>query len=180
MTSGLILGPAFKMAESSSVSEGDFSSALAESLESFTHKSLKPEQKECIRRIVSLSEDVLAVLPTGFGKSAIFQMIPKVFGVLHRMKTGETKEIIVAVVCPLEYIRKQQVESVRKADCGLSATTIGESEETDLEIEDGKYNIAYGSAEQWLSERWKKALQFGALHMTKVLVVDEVHTVETW
>ena len=36
-----------------------------------------------------------------------------------------------------------------------------------------------GSAEQWLSDRWRKALQFGALHQTKVLVVDEVHTVAT-
>ena len=35
----------------------------------------------------------------------------------------------------------------------------------------------FGSAQQWLSDRWRKALQFGALHQTKVLVVDEVHTV---
>ena len=55
--------------------EGDanseFSAALTASLEEFFHKALKDEQKECIRRIVSLKEDVLAILPTGFGKSVI-------------------------------------------------------------------------------------------------------------
>lgn len=44
----------------------------------------------------------------------------------------------------------------------------------------GSFNIVFGSAEQWLTDRWKKALQFGTLHCIDVLVVDEVHTVETW
>ena len=55
--------------------EGDvnseFSAVLTASLEEFFHKNLKDEQKECIRRIVSLKEDVLAILLTGFGKSVI-------------------------------------------------------------------------------------------------------------
>ena len=55
--------------------EGDvnseFSATLTASLEEFFHKALKDEQKECIRRIVSLKEDVLATLLTGFGKSVI-------------------------------------------------------------------------------------------------------------
>ena len=51
--------------------ESAFSSALNLSLQDFIHKSLKDEQKECIRRIICLKEDVLAVLPTGFGKSVI-------------------------------------------------------------------------------------------------------------
>ena len=55
--------------------EGDvnseFSAALTASLEEFFHKALKDEQKKCIGRIVSLKEDVLAILLTGFGKSVI-------------------------------------------------------------------------------------------------------------
>ena len=31
-----------------------------------------------------------------------------------------------------------------------------------------------------VSDRWRKALQFGALHQIKLLVVDKVHTVATW
>ena len=77
-------------------------------------------------------------------------------------------------------IRKQQVANINKLNCGLRAAAIGEDDETDKEIEEGDVNIVFGSAEQWLSDRWKKCLQFGSLHGTEVLVIDEVHTVETW
>ena len=38
-------------------------------------------------------------------------------------------------------------------------------------------HILFGSAKQWLSDRLRKALQFGSLYQRKILVVDEVHTV---
>ena len=78
-------------------------------------------------------------------------------------------------VGPLDYIRKQQVASIEKMDCGICAAAIGKSIQGDSEIENGKFEIMIGSAEQWLSDLWRKALPFGALHQTKVLVVDEVH-----
>ena len=49
-----------------------FLSALNASTESFVHKALKDEQIECIHRIICHGRDVLAVLPTGLGKSAIY------------------------------------------------------------------------------------------------------------
>ena len=49
----------------------EFSAALTTSLDDLIHKSLKDEQTECIRRIISLEEAVLPVHPTGFGKSVI-------------------------------------------------------------------------------------------------------------
>ena len=50
-------------------------SAINASPESFVHKALKDEQIECIHRIVCHGRDVLSVLPTGLGKSAICQII---------------------------------------------------------------------------------------------------------
>ena len=44
------------------------------SLESFVHKALKDKQIECNHRIVCHGRDVLAVLPTGLGKSATCQL----------------------------------------------------------------------------------------------------------
>ncbi len=159
--------------------EDEFSSALAKALTYFKYSSLKEEQIECVRRVICFREDVLAVLPTGFGKSVIYQIIPKVLECL-RSESVATRKFVVCVVSPLQYIRKQQVENINKLNCGLRAAAIGEDDETDKEIEDGGANIVFGSAEQWFGERWKKALQFGSLHGTEVLVVDEVHTVETW
>ena len=46
-------------------------SFLNVSLQTFVHETLKDEQIECIHRIACHGRDVLAVLPTGLGKSAI-------------------------------------------------------------------------------------------------------------
>ena len=51
------------------------------------------------------------------------------------------------MVSQLELTRKQQVASLAKASCGITAAAIRESEEIDKQIEDGKYNVVYGSAE---------------------------------
>ena len=45
-----------------------FSAAFTMSLDDFIHNYLKDEQTECIRRIISLEEAVLPVLPTGLAR----------------------------------------------------------------------------------------------------------------
>ena len=98
--------------------ESEFLSALNASLAHFVHKTLKAEQVlECIRRIVCHGRDVLAVLPTGFGKNVIYQLIPKVLFNLGPTANAISKTTV-AVVSPLEYIRNQQVASIeKKMDC---------------------------------------------------------------
>ena len=83
-----------------------------------------------------------------------------------------TSKTTVAVVSLLDYIRKQQVASIEKMDCGICTAAIEESIQGNSEIENGKLNIVFGSAEQWLSDRWRKAVQFGVLHQMKVLQVE--------
>ena len=56
--------------------ESEFLSVLNASLQSFVHKTLKDEQMECIHRIAYHERDVLAVLPTGLGKSALYVLSP--------------------------------------------------------------------------------------------------------
>ena len=126
------------MAAAEGDANSEFFAALTSSLEDYIHKSLKDGQTECIRRIVCL-KDVLAVLPTGFGKSVIYQLIPKVRMKKLHPSTGFKTSVV--VVSPLEYTRKQQVENVKKEDFGITAATIGESVEVDREIETGKFSI---------------------------------------
>ena len=99
-------------------------SASSASLESFVRKTLKDEQIECIRRIVCYGRDFLAVLPTGFGKSSIYQLIPKVLFHMGCTANNATSKTIVAVFSPLQYIRKQQV-AFEKIDCGICVAVIG-------------------------------------------------------
>jgi superfamily II DNA helicase RecQ len=53
-----------------------------------------------------------ALLPTGFGKSLIYQVLPALFLELHRLLRGTIENFVVAVVSPLEYIRVQQVRKL--------------------------------------------------------------------
>ena len=53
-------------------SEDEFSAALVEALRNFYYDSLKVEQIECLQWVlICLREDILAVLPTGFGKDVV-------------------------------------------------------------------------------------------------------------
>ena len=116
----------------------------------------------------------------GIRQERLLSVDSKVLLIWAVQPTNAISKTTVAGVSPLDYIRKQQVSFIEKIDCGICAAAIGEWIQGDSEIENGKFDIMFGSAEQWLSDRWRKALQFGALHQTKVLVVDEVHTVATW
>ena len=60
-------------------------------------RELRQEQKSCIKQLFT-GEDVLAVLPTGFGKSMIFQL-------LALMK----KDSVILVICPLKSIVNDQI-----------------------------------------------------------------------
>ena len=64
---------------------------------------LKREQKQAIVSLLN-GEDVLAVLPTGFGKSMIFT----VFGIAESEKL-EGRPVSVLVICPLKSIISDQI-----------------------------------------------------------------------
>ena len=85
---------------------------------------------------------------------------PETPKVLEHLPKDEkrTVQFVVIVVSPLDYIRQQQVSNLTKSNCGVTAAAIGESEEKDQGISEGKFNVVHGSADQWLSERWKKCL----------------------
>lgn len=154
------------------ISEEQFDKALKEALEYFPGIDLKPGQAACIRRLSFYQQDVLGVLPTGYGKSLIYQILPKLFTAIWRNKYNEEKQFKIIVINPLELIRRQQVEKLVKI--GIKAATLENSQN----VSDAE--IIFGSAEQWLSESWKKELKEGCLKDVSVLVVDEAHTVETW
>ena len=83
------------MASDEAIEDGKFLSALIFSLESFVHKTLKYEEIECFHRIVYHERYVLAVLPTGFGKSAIYQFIPKVLFHMGSTANATSKTTVV-------------------------------------------------------------------------------------
>lgn len=153
-----------------------FEKALSDSLRDFVHiTQLKVEQKHCLRSLVE-KKDVFGILPTGFGKSIIFQILPRVMKVLWNLE-----RTTVLVVTPLVSIMKDQVEEMRQL--GLKAYAIGlGDEETEKELRaSADVEIIYGSPESWCSPVWSRELQDGQLGKQIVcIVVDESHAVTDW
>lgn len=133
---------------------------------------MKREQKQAIVSLLN-GEDVLAVLPTGFGKSMIFT----VFGIAESEKP-EGRPVSVVVICPLKSIILDQILQLESL-CSAAEFTPESSKKI---IEDPPIFI-YCSAEQALEERFLSALKdpHSKLHQrVAAIVVDESHTVETW
>ena len=65
---------------------------------------MKPEQEESVKEFIS-GQDVLGILPTGFGKSICYGCLPLVFDEL----LGTENKLIVVVVTPLKAIMHDQV-----------------------------------------------------------------------
>jgi superfamily II DNA helicase RecQ len=90
---------------------------------------LKPKQVHCLESVY-LEKDVLCVLPTGYGKSLIFQLLPMLLFAkstlynnvsLRGISTGAVKSIII-VVSPLNSLMSNQISRLRMS--GIRASII--------------------------------------------------------
>ena len=93
-------------------------SKLQEVLSSYSIPSFcfKPQQIMCWEQLYA-GNDVICVLPTGYGKSIIFQLLPDI------MPTKETgHKNIVLVVSPLNSIIEDQIHCLR--DYGITCGTL--------------------------------------------------------
>ena len=98
--------------------DDEFEAALSNSMQHFRHISgLKREQKLCLETVAQ-KRDVFGIVPTGFGKSLIFQLLPRLPKDLWKLDHA-----FVLVVTPLVSIMKDQVEELIRL--GLGAFTIG-------------------------------------------------------
>jgi ATP-dependent DNA helicase RecQ len=119
--------------------------------------------------------DVLAVMPTGYGKSAIYQ-VSAVH--LHR-QTGHPT----VVVSPLIALQEDQIAGLTEA-LGADAAVAISSAHTDAELDDAWQKVEAGTAiflflapEQLA--RKETVERIAAVHPA-LLVVDEAHCVSSW
>jgi len=137
--------------------------------------SIRPKQLEAIINIVK-GHDTLAILPTSYGKSLIFRLLPSVCKQLK----GHTNSAIVAVIAPLESIIKDQIDAANKLSpsLGTKACRVDSSSANVKSIQEEGYNILIGTPESWLESDAKDLL--ASTHFQKHLkciVVDEAHLV---
>ena len=134
--------------------------------------SLKPEQTQAVEALLA-EKDVLAILPTGFGKSLIYQ-------VFSMAQTSANASVL--VISPLNSIVEEQAKEM---NClGIPSVHLKPDIEDCLhDISDGHFRMIFASAEDCLSKNFteilKRAEPHSKLHISLV-VIDECHTVETW
>ena len=86
----------------------------------FGFDGLNTHQRESIKYIVKEKKDIFVNLPTGFGKSLIYQALPLVYSCLQ---STDQKNIIV-VISPLNNLIKDQV--LRLNSLGITAISLAE------------------------------------------------------
>ena len=123
---------------------------------------LKPEQKKTINNLVN-GRDVMAILPTGFGKSSLCTVFV---------------ETCVIVIAPLKSIIDDQICVM----LSLSCTAIELMTEALNVVRESPPQFLYCSTETVLEKAFLAAVkENSALHQAvSAIVVDESHTEEAW
>lgn len=137
--------------------------------ERFGYDRLHPGQERAVKSVLD-GNDTLVVMPTGGGKSAIYQLAAS-------MIDGVT-----VVVSPLLALQRDQVQAIAQQDVGEAAvinSTVceGDRQATFEHLQAGALEFIFLAPEQFSNEETLAQLQAAN---PSLFVVDEAHCVSAW
>ena len=127
-----------------------------------------------------MRKDVFAVLPTGFGKSVIFQVIPSICSMLAICGLNYPEKPIIVLICPLVSLINSHIQELRSR--GFSAACLPGDNIDEKGIEQGDYSFIFASPESVIrNEKWRKMLRT-TVYQERLfgLVTDEAHVIPKW
>jgi len=136
----------------------DVYSIVEKAAENLGCMALKPKQKEAVVEFVS-GRDVFVALPTGYGKSLCYRILPTVFERLRNMmRNEECRSTTIIVISRLVALMKDQVDFFTSK--GLKAVKAeGFTKEKYEDNINGKCHLIFISPEVILSQhKWRKLL----------------------
>jgi len=146
---------------------------LLRALALFGHSSLRPGQADVIRDIMA-GRPVIAVMPTGAGKSLCYQLPAIVLA-----ERGD----VTLVISPLIALMKDQVDALHARGVPAVALTSAASADEQREIIDGiragLYTLIYVAPERFRSPRFLDALR-AMTGKLGLVAIDEAHCISEW
>ena len=146
----------------------DLAAAQALLKDVFGFDEFRPGQGEIVEAVAQ-GRDVLAIMPTGGGKSLCFQL-PAL------MRGG-----ITVVISPLIALMRDQVRALREAGVAAGALTSGNTDEENDSvwrmIQDGTLRLLYLAPERLASGASQRMLYEAGVGL---IAVDEAHCVSQW
>ncbi|MEO0558294.1 MAG: ATP-dependent DNA helicase RecQ [Bacteroidota bacterium] len=144
---------------------GDVASALQEH---FGFDTLRQGQEEALRPVLA-GHDTLVVMPTGAGKSLVYQL------------AALMGEGVTVVISPLIALMKDQVDALRQRDVAAayvnSSQTQAEQREALDDLKRGRLRLVYVAPERLRVPSFVRALREARVGL---LAVDEAHCVSQW
>lgn len=165
------------MAECNNFSD-EIQKCIVDSASQFFDGSLqvKDSQASCIKSII-YGKNTMGVLPTGFGKTLIYQLLPHVGLKLKSTGYEFPTDPIILVVSPLTALIQEQVERCERFGTATQLT----EEKMSQDVKNGKIRYLFSSPEMFTSDLCRELFSSKVYRENVVtIVVDEAHTVVKW
>ena len=157
-----------------------FDDALSFSLQCLSRSdlTLKPKQREILLNLFA-KRNVFAWLPTGYGKSICYQVLP------FLLSSSSSAAGLVIVVSPLVSLMVEQTRALRKVGvkAAILSTAAGKVDKTLTATEEDLaiYRLLFCAPEAVLCSTWRDTVQNKDLAERVVAVaIDEAHCVSKW
>ncbi len=159
------------------VSHKNIPAALNTAADKLGLDDFRPQQRSAIEPFLH-GRDVFVTLPTGFGKSAIFQAAPICCDFLRK---SESSVSIVIVISPLSALMTDQLEILK--GLGITAATLTKetSRTTKNGLINGDFSLVFASPEAMLSSFGRNLLGRSVYRQNLCgIFVDESHCIQNW
>ena len=143
---------------------------MQQALSKFGITKLKDKQQEIVKHIQD-KKDVLAILPTGYGKSITY--------LIHYFLTNKT----ILVVSPLIALMEDQHNSLKEKDIPtIMLNQVNESKRKDINtVLQGNPHIVFTSPEYLVSNSCEAFVtKLVAMDALALIAIDESHLISTW
>ena len=145
-------------------------------------KTTTKQQMEAWRGLFR-GNDVFAILPTGAGKSLMYQLIPSITQELGKMGYSKWKgKKFVVVVSPLLAIIETQTIVLNKRGITALNLTKEMDEGAELQLKNGDFDILFGSPESFVgTDKWTAIFKSDTFRSKSIaLIADEAHCIPKW